>query len=100
MRECLREVPQVLSAAAQPLGVEAEMVCVAEHLVEEQARFFEPVRACEALDEPEGARGKAAFAPVQTVDGVDSYVIAVDEAVFSQGLFDGVHGGEPARIDG
>src|SRR5277367_4412851 len=100
MCECLREVSQVLSAAAELLGVETKMVCVAKHLVEEQARFFQLIRACEALDEPERARGEAAFPSLQSVDGIAFCVVTVDEAVFSQRLFDRIHGGEPAWIDG
>src|SRR3712207_111529 len=54
--EGLREVAQRLAAGTDLLGVEPEVVGVAEHLLEDEPGFFEPTRARERLDEPERAQ--------------------------------------------
>src|SRR4051794_15558311 len=57
--ERLRVVAQGLATVARLLGKQAEVVGVAEHLLEEQPRVFQPRRvgapgAGERLDQPEG----------------------------------------------
>src|SRR5215208_3284842 len=42
--EGLREVAQCLAAVADLLGVEPEVVCVTEHMLEDKAGFLEPPR--------------------------------------------------------
>src|SRR5215212_5335846 len=58
VREGLGEVTEGLAARADLLGVEPQMVGVANHLLEDEARFFEPAGARERLDEPERAQVK------------------------------------------
>src|SRR5262245_14661176 len=53
--ERLREVPQVLAAGTQLLAVEADVVGVAQHLLEEEPGLLEIARPGDALDEPERA---------------------------------------------
>src|SRR5262245_4831835 len=55
VREGLREVAELFACRADLLGVEPDVVRVAEHLLEGQPRLVEPPRARECLDPPERA---------------------------------------------
>ena len=55
VREGLGEVAQRLAAGSDLLGVEPEVVGVAEHLLEEARLIVEPARPRQGLDEPERA---------------------------------------------
>ena len=46
--QSLREVPQLLSAGGDLFGVEAQVVCVCHHLLEDEARLFKTAGAREA----------------------------------------------------
>ena len=86
MGEGLREVPQVLAGRARLFRVQAEVVRVAEHLLEDQPRLADPVpvgppgRAHQGLNQPEGAdveRPLVSGNPVRRPHDV----VAVHEAV-------------------
>src|SRR5215208_4878713 len=59
--EGLGEVAQRLAAGSDFLGVEPEVVRVAQHLLEDQPGFFEPASSRQGLDEPERAQAERAF---------------------------------------
>src|SRR5712692_8985993 len=64
--ECLGMVAQRLAGAAGLLGVQAQVVRVAEHPLEDEAGLFQaasvgPARAGERLDQPEGAHVEGAL---------------------------------------
>src|SRR5271155_1515325 len=85
MRERLREVAQRLAAGAGLLGVEAEVVGVTEHLLEEQPSVFQsrrvrPAGTGERLDQPEGAHVEGSLAARQPVRG-NGGIVPVDQAV-------------------
>src|SRR5215475_11457533 len=72
MRKGLREISQRLAARTGLLRVQAKMVRVTVHPLEDQSRFIQPspvqpASARERFDEPEGAdveRSLGAFKPV------------------------------------
>src|SRR5204863_275782 len=67
VRERLGEVAEVLRLGAQLLAVQAQVIGVAEHLLEEEPRLLEVPHAGEALDVPEGAHREGAFLPREPV---------------------------------
>src|SRR5215217_4953841 len=67
VREGLREVAQGLAAGSDLLRVEAEVVGVAEHLLEDEPGFFQPPRARERLDKPERAQVERTFLAHESV---------------------------------
>src|SRR5947209_14219980 len=74
MSEGLREVAQGLAAGTGLLGVQADMVGITEHLLEEQPGVIQPGRvgaagARERLDEPEGTHVEGPLAARQAVRG-------------------------------
>src|SRR4028119_72833 len=78
--EGLREVAQGLAGVPDLLGVQPEVVGVAEHLLEHQARLVHPTCARQRLDEPERAQAERAFFAREAVGGLLD-VVAVHEAV-------------------
>src|SRR3954454_12054789 len=62
MREGLWEVAEVAPRGIHFLGVEAEVVRVPVHLLEEEPGLVEVAGAREALDEPVGAHAERALA--------------------------------------
>ena len=98
MGKGLREVAQGLAGVPDLLGVEAEVVGVAEHLLEHQARFVHTPGARQRLDEPERAQAERAFFAREAVGGLLD-VVAVHEAVgdepaVARGPVGGVEGAE------
>src|SRR5215831_17926783 len=61
MTEGLREVSQLLSGAANLLGVESDMVRVGVHLRERQGRFLQPPGAGERVHVPERVQREGAL---------------------------------------
>src|SRR5437762_6585654 len=55
VRERLREVAEVLCLGAELFAVQPEVIGVAEHLLEDEARLVQVAHARQALDIPEGA---------------------------------------------
>ncbi len=107
MREGLRKIPEGLAGGTRLLGVEPQMICVAEHLLEEEPGLVETavVRlpgAGQSFDQPEAAEIETALDARKAVVGV-FLVIAVDETVLDEAPFagrtvDGVDGREHARV--
>src|SRR4029077_6793850 len=56
MAERLREVTELLTGAADLLGVQAQMVGVGEHLLQDQPRLVKPPGAGEGVYVPERAQ--------------------------------------------
>src|SRR2546422_4395292 len=78
--ERLREVAEQLAGAPDLLGVEAEMVRVGEHLVEDEQCLVQPARAGKRLDVPERANRERALGALDPVRrGLD--VVGEHEAV-------------------
>src|SRR5262245_24933586 len=77
--ERLREVPEVLGALAELLAEQPEVVCVAEHLLEVEARLLEVAHARQALDVPEGAHVERPLVPDEAVREPLVHPVAVDE---------------------
>src|SRR5262245_61930403 len=65
--ERLREVAQLLPGAADLLGVQAQVVGVGEHLLEDQPRLIQPPRAGQRVDVPERAQREGALVAGQPV---------------------------------
>src|SRR5262245_33800034 len=105
--ERLRVVAQRLATVAGLLGKQAEVVGVAEHLLEEQPRVFQPRRVGapgpgERLDQPEGTHVEGPLAARQAVRG-GCGVVTVDQTVRgqaarSQGPANPVRGREHGRV--
>ena len=88
MRERLREVTQRLAAGTGLLRIEAEMVGVAEHLLEQETGVFETLRVGapgprQSLDQPERTHVERAFGAFQPVGSLAG-VIAIDQSVGGQ----------------
>src|SRR3989337_1589466 len=83
MRKRLWEVPECLAACAQLLGVESQVVSVSEHLLENEACFFDSARACESLNQPEGTHVERAFPSWQIVQSAG----ALDDLPGGEGTF-------------
>ena len=80
----MREVPQGLPEWPGFLGVEAEMVGIAQHLFEYEPGISQPRRVGatgpgEGLDQPEGTDVEGALAPLESVRRLRG-VVAEDEA--------------------
>src|SRR5215470_17941305 len=58
--ERLREVAQLLPGAADLLRIQAQMVGVGEHLLEDEPRLIQPPRAGQDIDVPERAQSEDA----------------------------------------
>ena len=109
MRKGLREIAERLALGAGLFGVEAEVIGVAEHAFEEEARFVKPrgiglTRASECFDEPEGAHVEGALFAGETVDARLRRV-SIDQAVADESAIarvgeDGFDGADHSRIDG
>src|ERR687893_2338242 len=86
------------------LGVKPEVVRVAEHVLEDEARFLEPARPRERLDEPEGTEAEGSLLARQAVRGL-LHVVAVYEAVGDEasvlwGAVDGIESLEHPGVAG
>src|SRR5688500_5767087 len=75
----LREVAQSLTGGTYLLGVEPEVVCVGEHLLQGETRLIETTGLRQAFDEPEGAHVEAALGLFEAVGGCSPHVVAVNE---------------------
>jgi hypothetical protein len=71
-----REVPEVLAPAAEFLAVEPEVVRVAEHLLEDQARLRQIAEPRQVLDVPERAHVEGALVALQPVGEVAADAVA------------------------
>src|SRR5262249_22022620 len=100
VRERLGEVAEVLRLGAELLAVQPEVIGVAEHLLEEEARLVQVPHAGEALDVPEGAHGEGAFLAREPIGESAPEAIAIDQRVAHQLALDRPQGREPARIGG
>ena len=109
MGKGLGEVAQALAAVAGFLGVQAQMVGVAEHLFENQPGLIQGLRVVAAgpahgLHQPESADVERAFVAHQPVRR-GFQMVAIDQAVGHQpalfrGLVDGLQGFQHPRIGG
>src|SRR5918997_3419388 len=97
MRECLGEVSEMLARGSELLGEQPEVVGVAEHFLEQEARLREVARARQAFDVPEAAHVERAFAAEQAVRPVLGGVTK-HQAVVHELLADGLQGRQPAGI--
>ena len=70
MRERLREINELLTAAAGLFRKESQVIGVAEHLFEVKPRRLEIARARHALDIPEGTHVEGALGALQSIDPV------------------------------
>ena len=62
MGECLGKVSEELTVGTNFLGVETQVVGVAEELFEKKLRLLQFTGPCETFDVPERAGGETAFA--------------------------------------
>src|SRR5207237_8718809 len=77
----LGKVPQVFAAWPQLLGVEAQMVRIAEGLLENEAGLFQVTSRRQARDIPKRAHRKGALLAYQAImEGVTG-LIAIDQGV-------------------
>src|SRR4029453_18631765 len=77
----LGKVPQVFAAWPQLLSVEAQMVCIAEGLLEDETRLFQVTGPRQALAIPKRAHRKGALIAQQAIlEGVTG-LIAIDQGV-------------------
>ena len=88
MSKCLWEVAQCLAAGTGLFRVQAEMIGIAEHLLEEKPRVFEPGRVGaagprESLHQPERAHVECPF-PARKPVGRGRGIVAVHEPVGGQ----------------
>src|SRR5688500_16326037 len=106
--EGLGEVPEGLAGGPGFLRVQPEVVRVAEHLLEDEARRAQPVeirlsrRPHQRLHQPERADVEGALVPLDPVRAA-RHVVAVDEAVRDQppvlaGAVDGVERRQHPRV--
>ena len=105
--EGLGEIAKGLALGAGLLGVEAEVIGVAEHPLEDDAGLVELLRvglagAGQRLDQPEGAHVEGAFVAGESIH---TGRVAMDEAVAHEAavarvLHDGVERAEHAGIGG
>src|SRR5215211_8646779 len=83
VREGLREIAQRLPAGPDLLRIEPEVVCVAEHLLEDETGLLEPASPRERFDEPERAQVERPLLPHEAVGGFLD-VVAEDKAIGNQ----------------
>jgi hypothetical protein len=100
MSEGLGKVAEVLATRPEFLGVESEMIGVAECLIEEEPGFLDIAGAGDALDVPKGAHGEGSFVPAEPVVSGFLGVVAEDEGILDEDLFDAAEGEEPAAVVG
>src|SRR5881628_1879632 len=79
MREGLWEVAECFAAGTRFFRIQAEMISVSQHLLEQQPRLLEPspiplTGASQSLDEPEGADVERAFFARKSVRSISSVV--------------------------
>lgn len=98
--EGLGEIAEVFAAGSEFFGVEAEMIGVAEGFIEEEPGFLKVAGAGDALDVPEGAHGEGAFVAAEPVVGGLLRIVAEDERILGEDLFDAAEGEEPAGVVG
>ncbi|MDQ1597161.1 MAG: hypothetical protein QOI70_585, partial [Microbacteriaceae bacterium] len=61
MRECLREVADLLTVGRDLFGIEAEMIRVGQHLLEREPSIIDPPGSSERVDLQEGAQREGAL---------------------------------------
>ena len=83
MRECLREVAEMLPAWTNLLRVQSEVVSVSQKFLEQKLRLFQFSSACKTFDIPKGACSETAFSARNSV-----YVRALRIIATNQGIFD------------
>src|SRR4030095_11401207 len=77
----LRKIPQVFAAWPQLRSVQAQMLRIAEGLLENEARLFQVTGPGQALDIPKRAHRKGALLAYQAIlEGVTG-LIAIDQGV-------------------
>src|SRR5689334_16247177 len=67
MAERLREIAELTAGAVDLLGVQAEVVGVGEHLLEDQPRLVQPTGTAQRIDVPERAQRERALVAGQPV---------------------------------
>ena len=77
--EGLGEVAEVLAFGTEFFGVEADVICVAEHFFEDETALLDIAGAGEAFSIPEGAHAEGAFLAGQAVGRGVADAVAVDE---------------------
>src|SRR5690242_12960482 len=75
--ECLREVAQGFAARTRLLGVQAEVVSVGQHLLEDEACLLRAAGPGQRLHQPERTHIERPLAPREAVAGSSADLIAV-----------------------
>jgi hypothetical protein len=96
----LGKVAEVFTTWSEFLGIEPEVIGIAEGLVEQESGLLEIAGTGDALDVPERAHGEGAFVAAESVVSGFLSVIAEDEGILDEDLFDAAKGEEPAAIVG
>src|ERR1700735_1477348 len=99
MRECLREVAEVLSAWTNLFRIEPEMVGVSQKFLKQQLSLFQLSSARQAFDVPKRACSEAALSARKPVHVGAFRLVATDKGVFYEPCFNRFHCRAPHRID-
>ena len=98
VRERLREVAEVLCLGAELFAVQPEVIGVAEHLLEDEARLVQVTHARQALDIPEGAHRERPFLSREPVGESARETITIHERVAHQLPLDRAQRRDPPRV--
>jgi hypothetical protein len=96
----LGKVAEVFTTWSEFFGIETEMVGIAEGLVEQEASLLEISGPGNALDIPERAHGEGAFMAAEPIVSGLLSVVAEDEGILDEDLFDAAEGEEPTAVVG
>ncbi len=109
MRQRLREIAQGGALNADLLAIQAEMIGIPEHLLEQQPRTLQArgivaTGAGKCFHQPESANVEGSLRAFQAIRRLID-IVAIDQAIGNQaaiprGTIDGVDGAEHARVAG
>jgi hypothetical protein len=96
--EGLGKIAEVFAFRPEFLGIESDMIGVAQHLFENEASLLRIASAGEGLGVPECANTEGSLHPRDPIGRSFTDAVTVNERVFDQLVFDGAECGKPAGI--
>src|SRR6267154_6230036 len=98
MGKCLGKISKMLTTWTEFFRIKAEVIGVTDRLFEKEARLLKIAGAREAFHKPERTHIKRPFLARETIGSRIADVIAIDERIFHQRIFDRSQSRKPARI--
>ena len=96
----MREISEMFASGPEFFGVEADVIGVTEHLLENEAGLLRIAGAGETFRIPEGSHAEGYFLARKSIGLGVAYAVAMDQRILDQLVFDRAQSGKPAGVRG